>query len=372
MASTNRATTSLLKEQTKATKSVETKPASSVSGSVFSRVKEMPYRYGFYHVLRLVECQNNRRPRLGATTRPADDPIRLGQNPSMSFAPSTLEKVESRNAYRPERLLVNFFGLFGPNGPLPLHLTEYALDRLNNENDPTLSRFADIFHHRLLTLFYRAWANAQPTVSLDRPESDRYSEYMASFIGLGSSSFRNRDRLQDFTKLHYSGRLSNHIKNADGLRDIIADYFKVTAQIKEFIGQWLEIPEDSCWRLGVSLDTGVLGVNTTAGNRAWECQQKFRIVLGPLDYADCKRFLPGSEGLRQLVAIVRNYIGDELAWDVNLVVKRKQVPATKLGSTSQLGWTTWLNRGWHHEDAGDITITPPLSLSEKVVSVRNY
>ncbi len=83
-------------------------------------------------------------------------------------------------AGRRPRLQVRLFGLLGPNGPLPLHITEYARERLRHANDPTLSRFLDLFHHRFLTLFYRAWAQAQPHVNRDRPRDDRFAVYVGS------------------------------------------------------------------------------------------------------------------------------------------------------------------------------------------------
>ena len=85
----------------------------------------------------------------------------------MVFAPAALAAVEQAPD-RPPRLLVRFFGLFGPDGPLPLHLTEYARDRMRNWRDATFQRFADVFHHRALSLFWRAYADSRPTISFDR------------------------------------------------------------------------------------------------------------------------------------------------------------------------------------------------------------
>ena len=104
----------------------------------------------------------------------------------MAFAPSTLSAFEEQAGGRPPRLEQRFFGLLGPNGPLPLHLTEYARDRLRHHGDRTLVRFLDLFHHRLALLFYRAWAEARPTVQHDRPDEDRFATYVGSLAGYGS------------------------------------------------------------------------------------------------------------------------------------------------------------------------------------------
>ena len=110
------------------------------------------------------------KPRWGdgaASGRRAGAP-RAGSRPVVRAGAARV--VRAGRTARPPRLQVRLFGLLGPNGPLPLHLTEYARERLRHAGDPTLSRFLDLFHHRFLALFYRAWAQAQPTVNHDRPE----------------------------------------------------------------------------------------------------------------------------------------------------------------------------------------------------------
>lgn len=109
--------------------------------------------------------------------------MRLAQEPSLAFAPATLAAFDPGNEDRAPRLTEYFLGLFGPHGPLPVHLTEYARDRLRNHGDRTFARFADLFHHRMLGLFYRAWADTQPTVSFDRPETDRFNVYVGPSSG---------------------------------------------------------------------------------------------------------------------------------------------------------------------------------------------
>lgn len=295
---------------------------------------------------------------MGQSQKLADDPIRLAQQPSLAFAPSTLASFEPGQDGRPPRLEVLFLGLFGPNGPLPLRLTEYARDRQRNAGDPTFERFLDVFHHRMLSLFYRAWASAQPTVSFDRPASDRFGVYVASLLGLGMPSLRHRDAMPDLAKLHYAGQLVGQTRHAEGLRAILAGFFKLPVAIAEFIGEWLALPEPSRCRLGESRETGTLGVTAFVGGRVWGCQDKFRILFGPLSLADYRRLLPGGDSLPRLVAVVRNYIGEPLNWDVQLVLRKEDIPPCKLGERGQLGWTTWLASATFDEDADDLVLSP--------------
>jgi len=316
------------------------------------------YAFGFYSLLRKLECNNPEKPGFGRSVKPAEDVIRLGQEPSMVFPASTLASYTQGEAGSKPKLDVLFYGLFGPNGPLPLHLTDYARARLKQHDDPTFSQFCDIFHHRLLSLFYRAWASAEPTVSFDRPESDRFGDYIASLSGYGMSSLRNRDAMPDLTKLHFTGRLAPHAKSAEGLVAIIRDFFKVDASIRQYIGEWLELPMQYRCRLGESPTTGMLGENVTIGSRVFECQHKFRILLGPVELKAYELMLPGGESLKRLISVLRNYVGDELKWDVNLILRHKEVPRIKLGEYGRLGWTTWLGDRKSEQDADDLMLVP--------------
>ena len=319
---------------------------------------DQPFKFGFYQTLRRLECIYKDKPRLGASLRPIDDVVRLAQEPSLAFAPSTLASFKAGHNGDASQLAVYFFGLFGPNGPLPLHLTEYARDRLRNSDDTTLTEFVNIFHHRMLSLFYRSWANAQPTVNFDRPTQDRFHTYIGALFGLGMASLRDRDEIPDLTKLHFAGRLSAQTRNAEGLVAMIQRFFCIQAAIEQFVGEWLKLPVNSYCRLGVSPQTATLGINIAIGERVWQCQHKFRIVIGPLDYADYLRFLPGKETGNRLRALVRNYMGDSMDWDVNLVLKAQELPPMRLGVGDLLGWNTWLGKPDNIDNFNDLILQP--------------
>lgn len=327
-----------------------------------------PYDFDFYQAIRRLEGLYPDKPRIGQSPRPSDEPIRLGQEPSMGFAPSTLATFRPAEGETPARLGVLFFGLLGPNGPLPLHLTEYARDRMRNSGDRTLVWFLDMFHHRLLSLFYRMWANAQPTVNFDRPESDRFALYVGSLFGIGMPSLRNRDDFPDLAKLHYAGQMVCQTRHGDGLRAILGDFFGLPVELDQFVGQWLELPEDSWCRLGAAREVSALSRSITVGSRTWECQGKFRIVFGPLRHSEYLALLPGSESLERLVSLVRSYIGDEFDWDMRLIMKKEEVPALQLGGEQRLGWTSWLTVGPLKRDAGDLTFDPLPAAADARVS----
>lgn len=324
--------------------------------TVSRALEQAPYRYDFFEAVRRLECAYRDKPRVGRSARPVDDPVRLAQDPTLAFAPASLSSFRQGKNGRPPRLAGYFFGLTGPNGPLPIHLTEFAYDRLRNAHDPTITGFLDVFHHRMLSLFYRAWANARPAVSFDRPEADWFGDQLGAFSGIGMPALRDRDKMPDVAKRHYAGFLACETRHPEGLCAIVADFFRLPVRVAEFVGAWMQLPREDCCQLGLSRATGTLGVNAIAGSQVWGGQHKFRLVLGPMKLANLRRLLPGGDSLGRLMAIVHNYTGDELAWDVNLILKRDEVPRMKLGVSGRLGWTTWLGNRHAATDADDLVL----------------
>lgn len=315
---------------------------------------EQPHAFDFFEAMRRVECAWPLLPRLGTASRPAEEPVRLGQKPSLEFPPTMLASVERLPEGR-LKILGYFLGLFGPNGPLPLHLTEYVHDRTTNARDSTLVGFSDVFHHRMLALFYRAWANARPTVHFDRPQDDRFGGvYVAALLGLASPAMRNRDDWPDRAKLYFSGLLAAGTKTRDGLESLLREYLNLPLHVEECVGEWLPVERDEYLRLG-NPATARLGASVL-GERIWSTQHKFRVVIGPADLGSLLQYLPGSPSLARLRAAILNYLGFQYAWDLRFVVQRKRVPGMKLGEFGHLGWTSWAAPPREGTDIGDVII----------------
>lgn len=328
----------------------------SAAHSLIARLVEKPYAFDFFRAARLLECAFPNLPRIGTSVMLSEDAIRFGQLASLAFAPSAIASCELGANGAAPRLSVNFFGLLGPNGPMPLYFTEYVRRRALLDHDPALSRFLDVFHHRMIALFYRAWANHQMAVSRDRPDQDRFATYIGSLLGIGMTELQRRDSVQDEAKLFYAGRLSCQVKHAEGLCAVLADYFEVDARIDEFVGQWIDLPTQYQLRMGESPETGALGLTSIVGSRFWDCGQKIRIVLGPLTFRDFERFLPGARSHQRLADWVRNYIGGELDADLQLILLAAEVPPVELGTMGRLGWTTWLTSEPPRDDAADLIL----------------
>ena len=299
-----------------------------------------PYAHSFYQVLRFIDARSDLLKPIGRNSLPKHEPVRLRQEPSMSFAPSNLTKVE-RKPGRPSTISISGFGLFGPNGPLPLHITEYVHERIHHHKDHTLSAFADIFHHRLITLFYRAWADSQTTVSLDRKNS-AFSRHVASLISMGMDSLLERDAIYDHVKFYFAGHLARQSRNPEGLVSILKRFFGIEVALKEFIPQWIELHPEHQIQLGQN--PVALGKDTILGSKVKDAQHKFRLELGPLSLAQYRRFFPQAQQSKELVSWVRQYIGIELAWDARLLLDKDEIQGLRLGQGGRLGLESFLGQ----------------------------
>ena len=314
------------------------------SVSLLQSVEAEPWRHDLYRVLRDLECAHPEMPRIGVAKRPQDEAIRFGQEPSLAFAPSTIAALRPGKQGAPPRLVQQFFGLFGPNGPLPLHLTEFARNRVRHARDGSFVRFCDLIHHRMVSHFYRAWAQAQPTNSYDRPADDRFSVYVGSLVGMGLAETRGRDAASDHQRLFFAGHLGRSAKNAEGLSSMLRHLFKLPVEVEPFAGAWIELPDNDLTRLGHDTAGCVLGHGAVLGGRVWDRQHRIRLRLGPMNADSFEDFLPGQAALARLKALMRQYLGFGLDWDVQLVLEARSVPRAQLGKTTRLGWTSWLGQ----------------------------
>jgi type VI secretion system protein ImpH len=320
--------------------------------NTLTELRADPTRFGLFAALRLLEQSFPERPRLGESRKASDDALRLGQAPHLNFVPSDVATFEPTD--EGATLEQHSFGVFGPNGALPLHMTEHAYTRRHHSDDATFVDFLNVFQHRLISLFYRAWANSEPAASLDRPESDRFVTYIGALAGVGQEGSLGRDCVPDYARLCRAGLFAAQTRSAEGLELILLDYFALPVQIRQFTAAWLEIPAEQRCRLGRDEEHATLGAGATVGKASRQCQHKFEIVLGPVTLTTFERFLPGRRALRELHALVRSYTNDEWTWQLRLLLRDVEIPGVRLSRAGELGWTTWL--GKRKSTADDVVI----------------
>ena len=296
----------------------------------------------FISVIRRMECLYPDKPKLAESVRVADEMMRLSQHVSLAFqgpALHSLNRNQSKHAYR---LYCNFFGLLGSNGPMPLHFTEYADQRTRHRSDPTFQEFLDFFNHRMLSLFYRAIAQFDPVINFDRPVSNEYDIFVGALGGYAHKSSQQRDTVSDHAKRYYAAWMGGKSKSPDGIKALVTDYFNIKSDVTEFVGGWLQLPENAKARLGGSSGTARLGISLYIGSRVWSIGHKFRVTIGPLSWDDYLSFKPGGARARELYQMVRNYVGDEWDWELQMLVRKTRVQPLMLNRKNSLGFTSWL------------------------------
>jgi type VI secretion system protein ImpH len=305
-------------------------------------LRTQPRAFTLFAALRALEVLMPQRPRIGMG-RPVDEGVRLAQPPHLEFAPTEVAGIEEAEgaAWQLEQF---GFGLFGPNGALPLHLTELAFNRARHHGDSVLADFINALQHRWIGLFYRAWAASEPAVQADRPDADEFLQCLRALVGLDGPGAKDRGGIADSALTARPGLFATP-RSAGGLEILLADYFDVQITLRSFVGRWLDIPADARLRIGLDAEHCALGRGATLGATTWQVNHSFELVAGPLDYGRLLTFLPGGRALEELRELVQLYTNGEWQWQLRILVDRASVPRGRLGSSSRLGQTSWLGGG---------------------------
>lgn len=319
-----------------------------------------PHSFSFFQAVRLLESLLPDRRPVGGFGHPDDEVARFTVPPSISFPASEIQDLELSDD-GPARLAVNFMGLTGPLGVLPFEYTMLVAQR-RAERDTSLRDFLDIFHHRFISLFYKAWKKSRVTVSQDEGNGTRYARHLLNLIGNVASAADRDPATSGEALLFYTGLLATRQRSAIGLQQLLEEYFAVPVEIQQFIGAWYPLHQTTQCSLGS--ETGAasqLGVGAVAGDEVWDQQTRVRIKLGPLSKDQYDQFLPTGSAIKPLRSLTRFYCGDELDFEVQLVLAKDDVPGCVIGeagdAAAPLGWSTWVRSAPFSRDADEAVFT---------------
>jgi len=282
------------------------------------------YEFEFFQAVRLLARIFAERKPVGSTARPEEEFVRFGQLGSapdpndtrlaMAFPASAVHAIEHvPDSEDPARMTVAFFGLTGTQGVLPLWYTEWMIARRAAKDD-TLAAFFDLFNHRLISLFYRAWEKHRPPVLYELAaargqQPDLFTQYLFDLIGMGTTGLRDRMRIRDESLLLYAGLIAQRPMSAASLRGILRDYFSIPVEIDQCIGNWYELENDDCSYLAPDLTRNQLGEAAFLGDEVWNQQSLFRIRIGPLGLEQFLEFLPDGSAMAKLVELTTFLVG---------------------------------------------------------------
>ena len=202
------------------------------SDAVRACLEPEPFRRDFFQAVRRVQAARDDLPRIGHSRHPAEDPLRFCQDPDLAFPTGTIRRTEYRQKIQAQLLYINFMGFIGCNGPMPLCFNEFLLSRVKHHGDRALARFVDMLANRYVAFFFRAWAEARPAVSADRPD-DPFGRQVGALCGLGMETLSRRDSIPDSAKRFYAGHLASRSRNAEELGVLLGDYFGAPVEVQQ-------------------------------------------------------------------------------------------------------------------------------------------
>lgn len=320
-------------------------------------LRSRPTAFEFFQAVRALERLFPDREPVGHFGEPAEEVVHFAVNPETAFPASEIRDLELPGG-GPGRLAVNFIGLTGPEGVLPYYYSLLVSERLR-AHDPTLRDFLDLFHHRIVSLFYRAWEKHRFGVAYERDRRDRFTRHLKDLLGLGADALQERLGIRDEALLFYAGLFGPQQRSAGALQQLLEDYFGVPVEVEQFVGAWYRLSAATRCALGEDGDASEqLGFGAVAGDEVWDPQARVRLRVGPLTREQYDQFLPDGSAHEPLRTLTRFYCGDQFDFDVQLILGREEVPACELGADepgAPLGWCTWLrSRAFTHDPADTI------------------
>jgi type VI secretion system protein ImpH len=321
-------------------------------------MKEEPYSFRFFQMVRLMgRLYPDRRP-VGIFATPSDELVRFSALPSLTFPASEIQSYAPQED-EPDRLEVNFMGLNVVNGPMPRSYTAALLERKRAKDKATIE-FFDIFNHRIVSLFYRAWKKYRFFIAYESraQDDDEITQRLYDIVGLGTPGLRNRMAIPDEAAIYYSGIIGNQVRSAEGLKQVLEHYFRVPVEIRQFTGAWERLPaSQQTFLREAGSYSECLGMGTVVGDEVWNQQGAMTVRLGPMPLERYRQFLPGARGQKELEAWLMFYSRRQFDFVVQLVLAREEVPHSVLltQESPRLGYESWLKVKPFHRDPDETT-----------------
>ena len=316
-------------------------PVEARFAEAISLLRDQPWSFDFFQAVWLLEQSRTGASPVGHFGDPQAEAVRMGAHQSLAFPGSSIQSLDPEA--QPWRMMVNFLGLTGPSGVLPRVYTVEVIERLK-QKDLALRDFLDLFNHRALSLFYRAWTKHRLPAQYRSDLTDPVSTALLSVSGMRTEHLTRRHEIDDAAFVWFSGLLGAQPRSAVALEGLLEDYFGVPVEVQQFAGAWYRLDADSTCTLSEDDDASeCLGLGAVVGDEVYDHQSRARLRLGPLKLDQYKTFLPGEPAFRRLRELTRFFSRDQIDFEVQLILLREQVPAPSLEPEAvQLGYTTWM------------------------------
>ena len=323
---------------------IGTEDADLMNSPLGTQLVEDAHSFEFFQAVALLQRLRDKMRPVGEFSSPEDEAVRFRVNQRMGFPASEIQKLDVKGD-TPAEMTVNFMGMTGPMGVLPYTYNELILERARAK-DYSLASFLDIFNHRAISMFYRAWQKFRFPVNYAAGGRDLFSQYLLDLVGLGTTGLRDRQEIEDEALLHYVSLVAMQARSAEALQQLLADYFEVPVEIQQFTGAWYGLDRSTqCMMKDSESPSTQVGSGAVVGDAVWDRQGRVRIRIGPLNMERYNDFLPKGTAYAAIRSITRFFSNQCLDFEVQLVLDRSQVPDIQLDldskSPARLGWVSW-------------------------------
>jgi len=334
-----------------------------------SALWEEPFRFEFIQAVRMLHAFAGKRAPVGHDRAPGEEIVRFAVHRDLGFPASQIHDLSPawNASEKPPLMTVAFIGLTGPSGVLPTHYSELVLEETGIDGGAgPLADFLDMFHHRLISLFYRAWERNHLHLSPNSDARASFHGYLLALVGESHDSTNGRHSDESLRLLRHAGLWAQKRRTSEGLRILLLDHLndpdrpvgeprqKIGVEITPFFPRWIEVDHDRRLRLKSAADGSLLGRGAILGSRARDWQGQFRLRIGPLSARQFDQLQPPAPSrlpmsapsiFQEIVKLTQRYVGPEFRFDVILVLRAKEVPRSRLfdrnRQPSRLG-RTWL------------------------------
>jgi len=321
----------------------------------------------FIRFCELLELAAPDAPPLGTTDSPAADPIRFRSRGPLGFPGREIEAVrhDADDPAAPPSVVTTFLGLHGVDARMPAYFIDEVAQ--NRDGAETLSAFLDLFHHRVVTQYYRVAHKYRYPVGFRRDGADPVSRYLLSFAGLGfgalkrpetpagerasagpqpnASDFADRRRL-----LSMLGLAMQKTRTAEGLAGVLRHAVPNAAiAVEEFHPVWREVND---------FEPAALGEQCLLGRGFYDRANAVRVVITPASRRTVLALVPGEVAHEEVMALLRFYLGYDSEALLEMHVRDDLMPEPLLvPRQSSLGFTAQLAPPASRHAVGKATVT---------------
>jgi len=296
---------------------------------------DSPSEHDFYQAVFALQRQlkqgKAQHRKVGHDSLPKNELIRFKSEQHLGFPGQPISKVTNNGTNNDEisvDMLVSFMGLTGPSGVLPNHYSELILERLKFR-DTGMKDFYDLFNHRIISLFYRAWEKYRFSVHLQNNSQNDSQSNLDPFTETIAKLSGNKNR-----NMYYAGILNKRIRSVDGLTCILQHFTQSKVVVNQFKGKWQTLDTSEQTRLGARQQPegqfASLGVDASIGSRVWDINSAIEIHITPDENNQLRQHKNRIDIVKEMKDLIGSYLGVGTKYKLYLDVEQQNVPIVQL------------------------------------------